>query len=1084
MTLSDIAIKRPVFTTMVILAIVVFGLVSYRDIGVDLFPRVEFPVITVVTVLPGADPETIENTVTDPIEESLSSISGIKHLRSVSTDGVSQVILEFELEKKIDVGFQEVVAKIGAVRSQLPHDIEDPVIEKFDVDAAAILAISVTADLPIQELTRICDREIKERLQKVHAVGQVKLVGGRERKIWILLNREQMAGFGLTVQDVRQALAVQHIELPGGRLETGTLEMNVKTRAEFQSAEEIAELTVAWRNDTAIRLRQIGAVVDGMEDERSSARMRGKPAISILVQRQSGTNTVEVAHAVKAEIESMRPGMLKRGIRMELAQDMSVFIEQSVEEVQFHILFGGGLAILIVFFFLRNLRSTMISSLVIPTAVIGTFILMNMLGFTQNMMTLLALSLSIGLLIDDAIVVQENIMRHVEEGKPPREAASFATREITLAVLATTMSVVAVFVPVAFMKGIVGRFFYQFGLTVAFAVLISMFVSFTLDPMLSSRILRKPKFGALYRLSESGFQWFEHLYERLLAFALRARWLVVLLAIGAFLSAGYIAQFIKGEFLPQEDQGEMNIRVRGPLGSSLPQTQAILSEIARRVEAQPWADYTFATVGSDVLQRVNEGALYVKMKDKSARSMAQGAAMNWVREHTRDIAGAQLSVEPVPRVAGGGMRFKQVMLEIRGPELSELARVSKALAERLQREPGFVDLELSLEEGRPEIDIFPDRDKAADRGVDTAALAATVRSLIGGEDIGKFRSQGDRYDIAVRLQENERTRVADIGQVQVRTRSGELISLADVARIERTEGLLQIDRNDRARQVTVMANLDAGNLVLGDAVNIIRSHFEDPANKLPDGYSFAFTGQADNMRESFGYMFFALMMAVVIVYMVLASQFESFVHPFTIMLSLPLSVIGALGALAIFQMTINIFTLIGIIMLMGLVTKNAILLVDYTNTLRERDGMDRLSAILKAGPVRLRPILMTTLAMIFGMLPIALGHGSGSESRAPMAMAVIGGLTTSTLLTLIVVPVVYTLVDDFVCPSRWRWLRRMRRLPPAEYDRGIGEDRWSGKATEKGDEADETVGEHRKDDSPAATDPAPKEPPPKTEESR
>ncbi|HTL51939.1 MAG TPA: efflux RND transporter permease subunit [Planctomycetota bacterium] len=1024
MTLSDIAINRPVFTTMVILAIVVFGVVSYGEVGVDLFPRVELPVITIVTVLPGADPETIENTVTDPIEESVSSISGIKHLRSVSTDGVSQVILEFELEKKIDVAYQEVVAKIGAVHSQLPRDVEDPVVEKFDVDAAPVLALAISSNMPIQDLTRICDRNIKDRLQKVHSVGQVKLVGGRRRKIWLVLNREQLAGYGLTVTDVEQALVRQHVELPGGRLDTGPAEMIVKTKAEYQTAAEIGALNLVDRNGTSIRLDQVGHVEDGMEEERSSAHLSGRSAVSLIIQRQSGTNTVEVAEAVKHEVDRLRGEWADRGVKIEIAQDLSVFIERSIEEVHFHILFGGGLAIIIVFLFLRNLRSTMISSLVIPTAVIGTFILMNILGFTQNMMTLLALSLSIGLLIDDAIVVQENIMRHVEEGMAPREAASFATREITLAVLATTMSVVAVFVPVAFMKGIVGRFFYQFGLTVTFAVLISMFVSFTLDPMLSSRILRAPKKGPIYRFSEGIFEFIERVYQGLLRFAMRFRWVVILVAIGTFFAAGYVAKFIKSEFLPQEDRSEFNVTVRGPLGSTLASTQATLEILRTRIESQPFTAFTFATIGTGSLQRVNEGALYVKLKPKEERTVNQVEAMNWVRSHMSDLQDVQLSVDPVQAV-GNGVKNKQLMYEVRGDDFDELKRLSRTLIDRMKDTPGFIEVESSLEEGRPEIDIHVDREKAADRGVDPATIAAAINALVGGDNVAKFRAQGERYDIAVRLQENERNKIADIGLVQVPGRNGQLVSLRDVAHVQETSGVLQIDRNDRARQVTVMANLDAKLLVLGDAITKVNGFTQQM--KLPPGYVVNAAGQAENFKESFGYLIFALLMAVVIVYMVLASQFESFAHPFTIMLSLPLSVIGALGALALFQMTMSIFTMIGIIMLMGLVTKNAILLVDYTNTLRHRDGMDRLSAILKAGPVRLRPILMTTLAMIFGMLPIALGTGSGSESRAPMAVAVIGGLTTSTLLTLIVVPVVYSLVDDFVNPRQWRLVQWMTK---------------------------------------------------------
>ncbi|MGH7146166.1 MAG: efflux RND transporter permease subunit [Planctomycetota bacterium] len=1026
MTLSDIAIRRPVFTSMVILAIVVFGMVSYTNIGVDLFPKVDLPVITIVTDLPGADPETIENSITDPIENALSSISGVKHLRSVSTDGVSQVVLEFELEKNIDIAYQEVSAKIGAVRSQLPRDVDDPVIEKVDVDAVPVVSLAVSSHMPLQELTRICDREIKDRIQKIKDVGEVKLVGGRRRKIWLILDRSRLAGYNLTVQDVEQALLSQHVELPGGRLETGRVEMIVKTKAEFASAAAMENLVVATRGRDQIRLSQVGRVEDGMEEERSAAELSGQSAVSLLIQRQSGANTVAVAEAVKAEVAKMQKEYATRGIRIEIAQDMSVFIENSIEEVRFHILYGGGLAILIVFLFLRNLRSTLISALVIPTAVIGTFIMMNVLGFTQNMMTLLALSLSIGLLIDDAIVVQENIMRHVEEGQPSRKAASFGTSEITLAVFATTMSIVAVFVPVAFMKGLVGRFFFQFGLTVTFAVLISMFVSFTLDPMLSARILRKPgKKNLLFRLSENMFLFVERRYERLLAFSLRARWLILLIAVAAFFGAGYVARYIKADFLPTEDHSEFNVAVRGPLGATLDTTRATLEIIRKRIEGQPWTSYTFATIGTDSLQRVNEGTLYVKMQPLGHRAASQTDAMQWVRDHTGDLSQVQISVDQVQAI-NAGVKNKQLMYEVRGEDLAVLKRLSNTLMDDMRAAPGFIEIESSLEEGRPEIDIHVDRQKAADRGVDPAAIADTINALIGGYNVAKFRAEGERYDIAVRLQESQRNKVPDIGLVQVRGRDGTLVPLHDVADIRQTSGLLELDRNDRAPEITVMANLDP-NFALGTAIEKMKGFIAKLS--LPPGYAVNDAGQAENFRESFQYLLFALGLAVVMVYMVLASQFESFIHPFTIMLSLPLSIVGALGALAMFHMTMSIFTMIGIIMLMGLVTKNAILLVDYTNLVRHRDGLERDAAVRRAGPVRLRPILMTTFAMIFGMLPIALSHGAGSESRAPMAVAVIGGLITSTLLTLVVVPVVYTLLDDASHPGRWRIVRWFRRQP-------------------------------------------------------
>lgn len=1030
MNLSAIAIKRPVFTSMILMAIVVFGLISFTRVGIDLLPRVEFPVITIISVLPGADPETLETTVTDAIEEAVATISGIKHLRSTSSDNVSQVIIEFDLDKDINVAYQEVQAKLGTVRADLPEDLEEPIIEKMDVDAAPIMSIVLSGETAVQDLTRVADKIIKERLQRIQNVGQVKLVGDRERKIWIWLDGGKLVGHYLSVQDVIKALQTEHIEIPGGRIETGPRELVVKTKAEFNSAEEINNMVVAYREGAAIRISDIGFVEDGLEEERSMAALDGSRAIALLVRRQSGTNTVEVAHAVKAEVEKLRKELEPLGYKMSIAQDHSTFIEHSVDEVRFHLLFGGALAVIIVFFFLRNLRSTLISSLVIPTSLIGTFIVMNAMGFTQNMMTLLALSLAIGLLIDDAIVVQENIMRHIEEGATPRQAALDATNEIMLAVVATTLSVVAVFVPVAFMQGQVGRFFYQFGLTVAAAVMLSMFISFTLDPMLSSRLLRKPNPGPLYRISEKFFVAIERMYEFLLRVSLRLRWLVVIFAIGTFFTSGYLAKFLRAEFVPIEDQSEFNVRVKAPLGSSITSTFNLLEDVRHRIDGQPWLEYCFMTIGSDELQRVNEGVLYVKMLEKSDRKTSQSDAMLWTRQQVQDIAEAKVSVEIVPRVAGGGRKWADVQLEIRGSDLGKLDDIATSVMNKMRETEGYQDIDTTYEKGKPGVNLYVRRDAAADMGVSPLNIASTVQALVGGQDIGKFRAEGDRYDIAVRLQEPFRDKTEQVPMLTVRNQRGDIVRIRSLVDMREEVGPVQIDRYNRARQITVLSNLDREKKVLGEAIAELSEVVK--ANELPPGYTFGFGGMADNMNEGFANLLFAMGLSMLIVYMVLAAQFESFIHPLTIMLALPLSIIGAIGALLIGRMTINIYTLIGIIMLMGLVTKNGILLVDYINHLREKENLDRRAAILKAGPVRLRPILMTTFSVIFGMLPIAMGNGPGSETRGPMATAVIGGLITSTLLTLIVVPAVYTLMDDFSHPSQWRVARLFRRSRNSE----------------------------------------------------
>lgn len=1009
MILSKIAIRRPVFTTMIVGALIVFGWVSYKRLGVDLFPKVEFPIVTVVSTLPGADPETVETTVTDIIEEAVNTISGIKHLRSTSADSVSQVVIEFELGKDIDVAFQEITAKVAGIRSNLPEDIEEPVIEKFDVDAAPILTLVVSGDMSDRELSQLAEKTVKERIQRQKNVGSAKLVGFRDRKVWLWLDPAKLERHELSVGDVVTALKRQHVEMPGGKVEMGLRDVATKLTAEFDDIEEFGELVVAEQYGAVVRLKDVGYAEDGLEEETSRARLDGKPCIALLVRRQSGTNTIEVATAVMKEVEKLRKELGPRGVRLELAQEQAPFIEHSISEVKQHLVVGGGFAVLIVLLFLLNLRSTFISSLVLPTSVIATFMAMHALGFTLNMMTLLGLTLAIGLLIDDAIVVQENIMRHIEEGMAPREAADFATSEIGLAVFATTMSVVAVFIPVAFMGGLVGRFFESFALTVSVAVLISMFISFTLDPMMSSRILKKPgRLNFFFRGLEWLFQKMEHAYAAILGFALRQRWLVVLLTIGAFMAIPTLGKSLRFEFIPVEDQSEFNIMVRAPLGASVEQTSRIMEDISARIKDLPEKHYSFWAVGSDELARANEGSLYVKLVEKSARKRDQATVMNAVREQIKDIKDAIISVQIVPRVAGGGQRFAQVQFELRGQDLKVLDQTSIALREKMKAAGGYVDIDATFETGKPETDVRVRRDRAADLGISPADIGQTLRVAIGGLDIARWKQDGDRYDIAVRLFESARRRTEDIAALRVRSKSGSLVELANVATLENIGAPVEIARYNRQRQITVLANMEGK--VLGEATVEIEKFIKEIG--LPPGYATGWTGFADTMNETAQNMLITLILAIIVIYMVLASQFESFIHPFTIMLTLPLAFVGAIAALVMAKMTVSIYVSMAFIFLMGLVTKNAILLIDFANTLRRRDGYSTRDALLKAGPVRLRPILMTTVAMIAGMLPVALSHGVGSESRQPMAVSIIGGLTSSTLLTLLVVPVVYSLFDQ------------------------------------------------------------------------
>ncbi len=1008
MILSNISIKRPVFISMIMMAFTVFGMIAFKEIGVDLFPRIEFPVITIVSTLPGADPETVERTVSEVIEEAVSSISSIKKLNSTSMEGVSQVAIEFELDKNSDIAYQEIQAKIGSVRGQLPEDLKEIVIEKFDIDSAPIMTVVVSGSLPIQTLSEITDKQIKDRLQQIRGVGQIKILGKQSRTIWIYLDPYKLEGLNLTVQEVVQALNAQHLDFPGGRIETKAQELIVKTKAEIEESQKIAQVVVAYRNNTPITIADVGSIVDGVEEQRSLAKLDDRRALALTIRRQSGTNTVSVAEEVKLALTKLQSEFAPQGIKLEVAQDLSVFIEHSIKEIQFHLVFGGLLAVLIVFIFLRNFRITLISALAIPISVIATFIFIRAFDFTLNNMTMLALSLSIGILIDDAIVVIENIYRHFKTGKSAEEAARVGTAEIGLAAFAITLSIVAVFLPVAFMKGIIGRFFYQFGMTVTFSVLISLFVAFTLTPMLSARFLKisEEKDSWISRLLHRLDWFYEKTLKGVLSYPKSTIAVAFVLLVIAFISS----KAIRAEFVPIEDQSEFFVKIKTPLGSTVSTTETVADTVRTKLKGKEWIKYMFLSIGGDSLGKVNEASLYVKMVDKKDRALTQSEAMSWAREQLADLPNVKIGVEPVPRISGGGQKFAALQLDISGADLGVIEKISQDIIAFMKEKGGYVDMDLSYEKGKPEVEIYIKRDQAAALGVSPAAIAQTIRPLIGGSSINKFKADGNRYNINVRLDEQFRNKIQDLYALSVRSQKGELISLSNLIEIKEHSGPVQINRNNRMRIISLFSNFDEGKKVLGEAMSEITELIQ--TMELPPGYKIKFAGNAESMKDAFGNLLFALLLAVVVVYMVLASQFESFLQPFIIMLSLPFSLIGALGILIITQMTLSIFTIIGIIMLMGLVTKNAILLIDYINVLRRDEGLSCREAILKAGPTRLHPILMTTSAMIFGMLPIALSTGPGSESRAPMAMAIIGGLSTSMLLTLLVVPVAYSLADS------------------------------------------------------------------------
>ncbi len=1029
MWLADTSIKRPVFATMVIAALVIFGVVSYPGIGVDLFPKIDFPMVNITTTLKGASPETMDIDVTDKIEEAANTINGVKTIASTSTEGVSSVLVEFVLERDIDLAVQDVREKISTIRSKLPRDIDEPVIEKVDPDATPVMWLALSGEKSVRELSTYADEALKEQLQKVNGVGAIRMAGLRVRQVRVWLDTDRLQAYQITAQDVMRALQRENVELPSGRIESETKEYSVKVKGEFLKVQDFNDLIVGYSKGAPIRLRDVGRAEDGIEEKRSIARFNGLPAVGMGVQKQSGTNTVEVIERVKKEIEAIRK-TLPVGMNLEIAFDQSTFIKRSINEVQKHLIYGGFFAALAVLLFLKSLRITLISALAIPTSIVATFAIIKLFNFTFNNMSMLALSLSVGILIDDAIIVIENIHRHIEEGMSPREAASFATSEIGLAVMATTMAIVAIFLPVAFMKGIIGRFFLQFALTVVFAVLISLFVSFTLTPMMASRYLKsresrvrsqesnpplspfaKRGRGGITKLSnafERAYKKVETLYRELLKIALNHRIKVLVIAAGIFVSSLFITGFLGKEFIPPEDQSRFIVRLQSPVDYSVNEVDRMFKQAEDYIKSLPEVTTVFYAQGFGLTREVNKAVMFTGLKPKAERGKSQEQVKAEVRKKLKLIPGLKASAEDVAMI-GGGQRVVPIQYSIRGRDLSELETYARHIVSDFSKLPGIVDIDTSLETGKPELKVFIDRDKASDLGVDIATVAETVNFLIGGEvDVTKFKDEakGRRYDVRARLTPEDRMNPGDIGRLYVRSKDGRLVELSNIVKIQEAGGPSVINRVDRQRAVTLFANLE------GKPLGQAKAELDDISAKiLSADYSTRYKGMADVMGESFQYLIFALVLGIILAYMILAAQFESFIHPITVLLSLPLSFIGAFVALLITGKTLNIFSFIGFILLMGLVKKNAILLVDYTNTLRAR-GMGRKEAILEAGPVRLRPILMTTFAIIFGMLPIAIGIGEGAETRSPMAIATIGGLLTSLFLTLVVVPVAYDLLDD------------------------------------------------------------------------
>ncbi|AKQ67134.1 Cobalt-zinc-cadmium resistance protein CzcA [Myxococcus hansupus] len=1002
-------ISRPVFTAMLMLALVVFGVNAYPRIGVDQFPDVEFPVVTVTTVLPGADPESMEKNVSDPLEEALNTLNGVEQLRSINLESVSQIVVRFTLDTKVDVASQDVRDRVQATLSKLPTEIETPVVEKFDIGAAPIMTLSLSGALPIEEMTRVAEDVVKPALQRNPGVGSIDVVGGREREIQIIVDPERLRGFGLAVSDVSQSVRAQNLDVPGGRTMDSGRERVVRLTSEVKSVDELRNIIIASPNGAPVRVRDVADVVDGPEEARSSAKSGDRSAVALVVRKQSGSNTVQVAEAIKESLGEVN-SLLPEGVRTEMVTDNSRFIRSSIAAVQFDLVLGGFLAVLIVLVFLRNLNSTLVAAIALPVSVVGTFAVMAALNFTFNVVTMLALTLSIGLLIDDAIVVIENIVRHLEEGKTPMEAALVGTGQIALAVFAVTLAIVAVFIPVAFMDGTMGMFFYQFGVTVAVAVLISYAVSMTLTPMLSSRMLsHHGSPTGVSAMVEKVLVATETGYRNILASILRHRAITLVVAVAVLFLTFFMAGFLKFTFIPEQDNSNIKLAVELPIGSTLQETQAELDALDAQVRALPGIDSTFATAGGGVQEEVHKGELLINLIPLKDRGFNQGELKTYLRGAITPRSGVTVTVQDVAAIGGGGARTQQIQFNLRGDNWDEVVKAADKVQAEMRKNPGLVDVDMTFRSGKPQYDVKVDRERAAALGVPAASLGSTLRAFLGKDKFGDYREGGETYEIKVALPPQTLASADALGKLTVRSTTGQLVELRNIATITPADGPVQIDRESQKRQITLLANLASG-YALSDGMNFLNAYAE---KELPKTIIYDFEGNAKEMGKSVAAFGSALLLGIILIYMILAAQFESLIHPFTIMMSLPFALIGAIGGLLITGQAMSMFALIGIIMLMGLVVKNGILLVDFTLQLRE-EGKTATEALLHAAPVRLRPILMTTIAMIAGMIPVAVAKGDGAETRAPMAITIIGGLVTSTFLTLGVVPVVYSLMDQLI----------------------------------------------------------------------
>ena len=1011
MKLTEVFIRKPIFATMIIMAMVVFGVFSFSKIGVDLFPEVDFPVVVVTTNLLGASPEEIETEISKKVEDQINTIAGLDELQSFSYDGSSMVVAQFILEKNGDIAVEEVRDRVNRVVNEFPYGTKMPIVEKFDMAASPIMQVVVTGDIPIRDLTRITRKQVKELLENVNGVGNIKIVGGREREVHIIIDTIKLSARALSVADLEKALIVENIELPGGRITEEPRELVVRTMGKIVDAEDFGNIPIDVVGGVPVLVRDVAQVKDVEQEQRNFSRYDDSPAITLIIKKQSGANTVDVAERVRAKVDEIAK-TLPKAIKVECVQDQSRFIVAAVHSLEEDVILGAILVSLTVLLFLKNVRSMVICAVSIPASIIATFTLMNWMGFTFNNLTLLSLSLATGIVIDDAIIVLENIFRHIEELKEkPFVAAARAIEEIGLAVVSTTLSLMVIFLPLAFMSGIVGRFMYSFGLTMAFAIGVSLVFAFVLTPTMSARMLRETDTSGEGSSKESAINRFlDHHYTKMLKWCLAHRKASMIAAVVIMFTTIPSLMFVGKDFVPKDDKSEFNVHVKAPVGTSIAEMDNIMKELEKQFHQVKGVTDLLTSVGNGDNKAVNEGDIYVKLLDLKERSYTQKEVMDTMRGLLKHYPTLRTSVQDIGGPGGGSEATFQMRMT--GPDMEKLKEYAEKMMTAMRKQGGFVDVDTTFELGKPELRINIDRQRAADLKVSANDIASALQLYISGEkDITKFKVEDELYEVRTRLEEKYRKHPSDLLSLTIPASIGNdppnPVRLDQLAKVEETTGPSQIQRYMRQRAIEINANLK--DYPMGAAKKFVT----DEMKKLDfeAGYNISFVGQAKYLQEMQTNFILAFLLSFIFMYMILASLFESLTYPIVILLSLPLAFPFAIFSLLITGMTLHIISILGLFLLIGIVKKNSILQVDYTNTLRGR-GMERHEALVTASRTRLRPIMMTTLTLVASMIPVALSRGPGSSSRAPMAVVIIGGQSLCLMVTLLLTPVFYSVFDD------------------------------------------------------------------------